>query len=793
MSDNIKVTINGQEIETQPGRLLIDVADENDIVIPRFCYHKRLSVAANCRMCLVEVERAPKPLPACATQCMDGMVVQTRSQKALAAQKSTMEFLLINHPLDCPICDQGGECELQDVAMGFGEGVSKYTEQKRVVMDKNIGPLIATDFTRCIHCTRCIRFGDEIAGMPELGATGRGEHMEIGTYIEKSIVSELSGNVIDVCPVGALTAKPSRYTARPWELTQHAGVSAHDCVGSNTWVHTRSNTVIRVVPRENESINESWISDRDRFSYTAVKSEQRLTQPLLRENGELKPVDWETVLNAAADMINKAGTSLATLISPQATLEEQYLAQKLTRAQGSSNIDHRLTQVDFSAQQEAPIMPWLGRSLASLETLDAGLIVAGNLRYQQPLLSHRLRKAVLNNNAAISSIGHTAGQYNFALQHELAGSASSIIHDLAAVALALAEISNPALPPHLAKILQGCEIGESHRAIAASLNAASNPAIIVGTDALANPQLALLQEICEAITTASGATLGYLSESANSAGACLAGALPHRGPAGVEAPHVGENASAIMAASHKLLLTFAVNPLLDTPATERLADSNESIIAISCFDNEFVQQQADLVLPLAAVLESSGSFVNVEGLWQSFKGCVQSRGDSRQGWKILSALGQVLHPGEFDYADSIAVRSELKALCSDVALSNLCGIKSNDKKLSDKTGPKAAGQVEKIGFTPIYASDDMTRLSAALQATPLMRMQSSVSMNRAMAGLSKLLNSDQVQIKQGKGTAVLPLRLDEGVPDGCVYIPGGIEAVRYLADAFGKISLEKVS
>ncbi|HEY5738185.1 MAG TPA: NADH-quinone oxidoreductase subunit NuoG, partial [Gammaproteobacteria bacterium] len=348
MSDNITITINGQTIETQPGRLLIDVADENNIVIPRFCYHKRLSVAANCRMCLVEIERAPKPMPACATQCMDGMVVQTRSPGALAAQKSTMEFLLINHPLDCPICDQGGECELQDVAMGFGEGISKYTESKRVVMDKNIGPLIATDFTRCIHCTRCVRFGDEIAGMPELGATGRGEHMEIGTYIEKSIVSELSGNVIDVCPVGALTAKPSRYTARPWELTQHASVSAHDCVGSNTFVHTRGNEVIRVVPRENESINESWISDRDRFSYTAVKAEQRITAPMLRDNGELRAVDWQTALDTAANRLSDAGGSIAALVSPQATLEEHYLAQKLLRGLGSNSIDHRLTQVDFS-------------------------------------------------------------------------------------------------------------------------------------------------------------------------------------------------------------------------------------------------------------------------------------------------------------------------------------------------------------------------------------------------------------------------------------------------------------
>ena len=788
MSDNIKVTINGQEIETQPGRLLIDVADENDIVIPRFCYHKRLSVAANCRMCLVEIERAPKPMPACATQCMDGMVVQTHSHKALAAQKSTMEFLLINHPLDCPICDQGGECELQDVAMGFGEGISKYTEQKRVVMDKNIGPLIATDFTRCIHCTRCIRFGDEIAGMPELGATGRGEHMEIGTYIEKSIVSELSGNVIDVCPVGALTAKPSRYTARPWELTQHASISAHDCVGSNTWVHSRGNRVMRVVPRENESINESWISDRDRFSYTSVASEKRLTQPLLREKGELNPVDWETALNAAAEMLEQAGASLATLVSPQATLEEQFLAQKLTRALGSSNIDHRLRQVDFSAQDNAPVMPWLGRSLASLESLDAALIVAGSLRYQQPLLSHRLRKAVLKNNAAVSSIGHSRGQYNFALQQELAGSSAQIIHDLGAVALALAETSAKPLSSRLSKMLQDCEIGEAHRAIAASLAAGSNSAIIVGVEALANPQLSLLQELCEAITQCADATLGYLSDSANSAGACLAGVLPHRGPAGVALDNAGEHAADILSASHKLLLTFALNPLLDTHESGRLADNNESIIAINSFDNEFVQQQATLVLPLASVLESSGSFVNVEGLWQSFKGCVESRGDSRQGWKILVALGQVLRPGEFDYADSLAVRNELKTLCSDVALSNLCGISSKVNKL-----PQAAGKVEKVGCTPIYASDDMVRLSSALQATPLMRMQSCVTMNRQMASSNKLLDSEQVQVKQGKGTAVLPLRLDEGVPDGCAWVPGGIDAVRYLADAYGKISLEKVS
>jgi len=788
MSDNIKVTINGQEIETQAGRLLIDVADENDIVIPRFCYHKHLSVAANCRMCLVEIERSPKPMPACATQCMDGMVVQTRSNTALAAQKSTMEFLLINHPLDCPICDQGGECELQDVAMGFGAGVSKYTEQKRVVMDKNFGPLIATDLTRCIQCTRCIRFGDEIGGMPELGATGRGENMEIGTYIEKAIVSELSGNVIDVCPVGALTAKPSRYTARPWELTQHAAVSAHDCIGSNTYVHTRGGEVIRVVPRENDSINESWISDRDRFSYTAVKSPERITQPLLRDDGELKTVDWETALNAAAELLKAADGDLATLVNPQATLEEHYLAQKLTRALGSNNIDHRLTQVDFSAQENAPVMPWLGRSLESLETLDAALIVAGNLRYEQPLLSLRLRKAVLNNNATVSSIGHVSDQYNFDLQHELVGSATQLIRDLAAVAVALAECTNQALPDHLAKILAGCEPSTPHRAIARSLADAANAAVIVGIQALSNPQLALLQEICEAITGASGATLGYLSVSANSAGACLAGATPHRTVAGVALDNPGEHAADILSAKHKLLLSFAVNPLLDTNSVNSLSDGNESVIAISCFDNDFIQQQADLVLPLAAVLETSGSFVNIEGLWQSFNGCVSARGESRQGWKILCALGQVLIPGEFEYADSVAVKNELRARCSDVTLSNLCGVQSATKGL-----PENATSIQKIGITPIYASDDMARLSAPLQATPLMKMQSAVIMNHQQAQDSKLLDCDQIQVKQGKGTAVLPLRIDEGIPAGCVYVPSGIDAVKHLADAYDKVSLEKVS
>ena len=788
MSDSITVTINGKQIETQAGLLLIDVADDNNIVIPRFCYHKKLSVAANCRMCLVEIERSPKPMPACATPVIDGMVVQTRSRDAIAAQKSTMEFLLINHPLDCPICDQGGECELQDVAMGFGEGISKYSEQKRVVMDKNIGPLIATDFTRCIHCTRCVRFGDEIAGLPELGVTGRGESMEIGTYIEKSISSELSGNVIDLCPVGALTAKPSRYTARPWELTQHAAVAPHDCVGTNTFVHTRGNEVIRVVPRENESINETWISDRERFSYTALKSDNRLTQPLMRENGKLMAVEWETAINAVVEKLSAAAGDIAALISPQATLEEHYLAQKLVRGMGSNNIDHRLSQVDFSTQGQAAVMPWLGRSLESVDSLDAALIVAGSLRYEQPLLSQRLRKAVIHNAARISSIGHIGGQYNFNLQHELTGSAAQLLSELGAVVAASAQITGASLSARLSKMLAGCQPGDEHAGIAKSLIDGKNSAIIVGIQALSNPHLSLIQELCETITSLSDSTLGYLSPSANSAGACLAGATPHRAAAGIESASIGEHTGQILTSQHEVLLTFGINPLLDINTPVELADNNKTVIAISSFNNDFIRHQADLVLPLASVIESSGSFVNIEGLWQSFKGCVKARGDSRQGWKILCALGQLLLPGKFDYADSVAVKDELKSLCHDVSLSNLCGLQSTASKL-----PAEASSLQKISLTPIYASDDMLRLSSALQATPLMKSQSAVAMNRKQAKISKLVDCEQVHIKQGKGTAVLPLRIDEAIPAGCVYIPGGIDAVRHLSEAYGKVELEKLS
>ncbi|MDH3453311.1 MAG: NADH-quinone oxidoreductase subunit NuoG, partial [Gammaproteobacteria bacterium] len=395
--DTVAIEVDGQLLQARKGAMLIEVTDAAGISIPRFCYHHKLSVAANCRMCLVEVEKAPKPMPACATPVMDGMKVFTRSQRALQAQRGTMEFLLINHPLDCPICDQGGECELQDVAMGYGHGVSRYADTKRVVFDKDIGPLIATEMTRCIHCTRCVRFGEEVAGLRELGATGRGENLRIGTYVEKSVVSEMSGNVIDLCPVGALTAKPSRYTARAWELLQHPGIATHDCVGSNLFHHMRDGRVMRVVPKENAAINEVWLSDRDRFSYEGLYSDARLQQPMLKEGSEWHVVEWETALAATGSALQSAAPQdTGFLATPGASLEELYLLQKLARGIGCANVDHRLRQLNFTDQAHDPVMPWLGQNFVELEHVHAALVVAGNVRKDQPLVAHRLRKAALN-------------------------------------------------------------------------------------------------------------------------------------------------------------------------------------------------------------------------------------------------------------------------------------------------------------------------------------------------------------------------------------------------------------
>ncbi len=512
----ITIEINGRQLQANAGEMLIDAADAAGIDIPRFCYHKKLSVSANCRMCLVEVERAPKPLPACATPVADGMKVFTSSPLALAAQKGTMEFLLINHPLDCPICDQGGECELQDVAMGYGSDVSRFAEGKRAVDKPDIGPLVNANFTRCIHCTRCVRFGAEIAGVREMGAVGRSEHMVIGTYVEKSVDSELSGNIIDVCPVGSLTSKPYRFQARAWELIQRDTVSPHDAVGSNLHLHIRRNQVMRVVPKENEAVNECWISDRDRFSYEGLYSDDRLTTPLIKRDGAWREAGWTEALEAAAKGLKQSGSELGALISPTATVEEMQLARKLVHGLGSESIDYRLRQGDFRGQE--PACRWLGQSIEALEQLDAALVIGGNVRKEQPLLGHRLRKAVLEG-CKVTYINPLEIDLNYVAEQRVS-SPAAMVDQLAALAKALGASGG---------VIDSATVGDEHNALAEQLKAAGKVTILLGSMATAHADFSILSDLAAKVAEASGATLGYLPEASNSTGAALIGMVSGSG------------------------------------------------------------------------------------------------------------------------------------------------------------------------------------------------------------------------------------------------------------------------
>lgn len=543
MSDDlINIEVDGKSLQARKGQMLIEVTDANDIYVPRFCYHKKLSVAANCRMCMVEVEKAPKALPACATPVMDGMKVKTRSRAAVDAQKSIMEFLLINHPLDCPICDQGGECELQDLAMGYGRDVSRYQEKKRVVKDKNIGPLIQTDLTRCIHCTRCVRFGEEIAGLREMGATGRGENMEIGTYIEKSVNSEMSGNIIDLCPVGALTSKPFRFSARTWELVQKDAIAPHDSVGSNIHVHVKGDHVKRIAPANNESINEAWLSDRDRFSYEGIYSDDRLQTPMVKINGSWNEVDWETALdtvkNALQAIIDSSGAEqLAAIASPSSTLEELYLLQKLVRGLGSNNIDSRLMQSDFSDQELAPLFPWLGQTIPEFETLQSALLIGSNVRKDQPIINHRLRKAALHG-ADIMVVNPVDYDFNYPVSTKDIVSPDAMPMELAAILKALVESSDKSIDEQVKQTIDKAVVNDTHREIASKLVDSENAIVLLGNLATAHPQFALLRSLGGLIARLSNSKLGYLSEAANSSGSWLAGALPHRHAGGKQGTNV---------------------------------------------------------------------------------------------------------------------------------------------------------------------------------------------------------------------------------------------------------------
>lgn len=784
----VNIEINGIAIQAREGVMLIEAADEAGVRVPRFCYHKKLSVAANCRMCLVEVEKAPKPMPACATPVTEGMVVFTKSKKALAAQKAVMEFLLINHPLDCPICDQGGECDLQEMALGYGQDVSRFSESKRVVSAKNIGPLIATDMTRCIHCTRCVRFGQEVAGIREMGATGRGEHTEIGTYIEKSIGSEVSANIIDLCPVGALTSKPFRYSARPWELNERPAVAPHDCLGSNIFVQTRRNEVMRVLPRENDEINEVWLSDRDRFSYLAVNSPQRLTAPMIKVKGKWEETDWNTALEFTKKRLTEAmagdANNLATLISPNATIEEMSLAQKLTRGLGSNNIDHRLRQCDFSDQALAPAFPSLGMPINGLESVDACLLIGSNVRKEQPLAAIRLRKAAMHG-ARVMAINPVDYGFNFPLSEMELGSPAVMVRQLAGVAKALLKIKGEQGPAELDGLFANIESNDIQLAMAEHLNSAEKAVVLMGNLTQSCAQFADIRALASLLASQSGASLGQFTEGANAAGGWLSGAIPHRLPAAAQ-DCSGMNVAESLEQPRKAYLLIGLEAELDINNSARASaalQSSECVISLSSFDSDKLREQSDVLLPVATFTETSGTYVNCEGKWQSFAGAVQPIGEARPAWKVLRVLGNFFELSGFDYLSSEDVRDELQSSCADIVTD----------KFTDVAYPSSLGddsQLQRLGEVSIYAVDAYTRRSDALQNT-IDAMTVSARMNSQVASRHAVKDGDKIFAGQGNASVELLIEIDDRVADNCVVIPAGVQETTVLGDNFASVSLAK--
>ena len=769
MSDEkITIEVDGQALQADPGQMLIEVTDAAGITVPRFCYHKHLSVAANCRMCLVEVEKAPKPLPACATPCMDGMKVFTKSPAARAAQKGTMEFLLINHPLDCPICDQGGECELQDVAMGYGGDVSRFAERKRVVRDENLGALISTDMTRCIHCTRCVRFGGEVAGVREMGGTGRGEHMKIGVYIEHAMTSELSGNVIDLCPVGALTSKPYRFHARAWELTQRDSIAPHDGVGSNVHLHIRRDEVLRAVPKENEACNQTWISDRDRFAYSGIYSADRLQKPMVRDNGKLREADWDEALQVAAKALkDTAEGRLGALVSPSATVEEMALAGKLVRGLGSENIDYRLRQSDFRNASDDPPMPWLGQRFADLGSNDATLLVGSWLRKDQPLLNHRVRQSWLNGGAVLA-INPVAYDFNYDLEVDVVCTPAEMVSELAGVAAALGASTEGVQ----------VEADKAHQGAADILKNAEQGSIILGTAAMMHPDFVLLRKLASNIAEAAGLAWGAVGFGGNDTGAAIAKAVPGQG---------GANVQAMLSGACDTLLLLGVEPEGDMadPALAAKALADARVVALSSYLSPVLEASADVILPIGTFAETSGTLVNLQGDAQSFAGAVSPLGESRPAWKVLRVLGNLTDVDGFDYLDSTEVRDEVLEGFSADQLNNTLGA-------GEALSPTAHGSgVQRIGGVPMYAVDAMVRRSPALQHTPD-TWGNAVRMNAEMAAGLGAGEGAKVRVSQGEGSAELKIAVDDGVPDNCIWLPAGLPAVAKLGCSFAEVSVEKV-
>jgi len=713
-----KLTIDGQEVEVPAGTTVLQACELAGIEIPRFCYHERLSIAGNCRMCLVEMERSPKPIASCAMPAADGMVIHTDTETVHKAGRGVMEFLLINHPLDCPICDQGGECDLQDQAMAYGVDHSRYEENKRAVTDKDMGPLVKTIMTRCIHCTRCIRFATEVAGVDEIGAVGRGEHMEIGTYIERGISSEMSGNIIDLCPVGALNNKPFRFNARAWEMTAHALVSPHDCAGSNMYAHVLRDRVRRVVPRDNDAINDTWLSDRDRFSCHAIDAPDRLREPQIKRDGKWVSVDWKEALEHAAGAIVNAttgeGSALGVLAGPGATLEEYHLLRRIADALGTRNIDHRLRRRDFTDQENDERWPWLGCSVAELATRDAVLLLGCDIRAEAPILAHQLRKGALAG-TSVAALNPARYEYHFPVSAYSTASLEHFTIALAGVTAAAHQSSGGDLPKHVEALIGEATVTEEHRALVTSLAGKSRSLILLGQIVLRHPAFATLRVLASALADLTGATLGVVPEGCNSVGAALAGVLPHREPGGGPSESRGLVALGMVNSPRRVYLLHGFEPDADTadPLTVgRALQSADHVIALTPFAGEALRECADVLLPVGTFAETPGTFVNAEGNWQSFDAAMRPIGESRPAWRVLRVLGNVLELDGFEYTTCEDVRAELQGSIGNVAPDN--------RHHGEYRPPVPTAEPSYAGVTlGIYAIDALVRRSEPLQQTSL--------------------------------------------------------------------------
>ena len=769
----VEIELDGKKVDIVEGSMIMHAADKAGTYIPHFCYHKKLSIAANCRMCLVEIEKAPKPMPACATPATQGMVVHTKSEKALAAQRSVMEFLLINHPLDCPICDQGGECQLQDMAVGYGKGASRYEEEKRVVFHKEVGPLISMEeMSRCIQCTRCVRFGQEIAGQMELGMVNRGEHSEITTFVNGTVDSELSGNMIDICPVGALTSKPFRYSARTWELSRRKSVSPHDSTGANLIVQVKNHKVLRVVPLENEAVNECWIADRDRFSYEALNSDARLTQPMVKQGGQWKNVDWTVALEYVANGLKNiksqhGAASIGALASATSTSEELFLLGQLVRGLGSQNIDHRLRQSDFRV--DAGAVRWLGLPIAELSSVDRALVIGSFLRKDHPLFAQRLRQAA-RHGAQIMRVGAQAEDWALPVGAEIVAAPSQWLSVLIEVAAAVATAKGVTAP----LAVQPCEQAQ---AIAEALLSGSKGAVLLGQAASAHPQAAELLSIANWIAAQTGASCGFLGDAGNQVGAQLVGALPGQG---------GLNAAEMLAKPLKAYLLFNTEPVLDAANAAQAAKAlaaAEMVVAFSPFQANV--EFADVILPIAPFTETGGSFVNAEGRVQSFHGVVRPLGETRPGWKVLRVLGNLLGLNAFTQESVEDVRAA--AGLNDAA--KVSARLSNASSATPQLVAAPAG-LQRIANVPLYATDSVVRRAPSLQATadaaaPLL------AIGAALAAKLGVQAGAKVRVKQGEGSVVLPVAIDATLAADTVRVSAGCPETAALGAVFGTVSLER--